>query len=101
MANPFSEDLYWLPVSYTRVHNAPKGHSRLAERQRVRGNDRSRVLGTSLRMGKTRLKLRLQHQPTWDLNRYLSIPKRLILPSRVESGMPSLAAAPAGPDIRP
>jgi hypothetical protein len=35
------------------------------------------------------------------LNRYLSIPNRLIFASRVESGMPSLAAAPAGPDIRP
>lgn len=45
--------------------------------------------------------LRRQHQPTWDLNRYLSIPKRLIFASRVESGTPSLAAAPAGPDIRP
>ena len=44
---------------------------------------------------------RRQHQPAWDFNRYLSIPKRLIFASRVGSGTPSLAAAPAGPDIRP
>ena len=36
-----------------------------------------------------------------DLKRYLSIPKRWIFVSKVESGIPNLAAAPAGPDIRP
>jgi hypothetical protein len=36
-----------------------------------------------------------------DLNRYLSILKRLIFESSVEVGTPSLAAAPAGPDTRP
>ena len=36
-----------------------------------------------------------------DLKRYLSIPKRWIFVSSVESGIPSLVAAPAGPDIRP
>jgi hypothetical protein len=35
------------------------------------------------------------------LKRYLSIPKRRILESRVVVGIPNLAAAPAGPDIRP
>jgi hypothetical protein len=36
-----------------------------------------------------------------DLNRYLSIPRRLIFESSVDVGTPSLAAAPAGPDTRP
>jgi hypothetical protein len=36
-----------------------------------------------------------------DLKRYLSIPRRLIFESRVETGIPSFVAAPAGPDIRP
>lgn len=45
--------------------------------------------------------LNFKHQPIWDLKRYLSIPKRLIFASSVESGMPSLEAAPAGPDTRP
>src|SRR5580658_8356983 len=35
------------------------------------------------------------------LYRYLLIFKRLILESRVRAGKPSLAAAPAGPEIRP
>src|SRR5258708_27882277 len=35
------------------------------------------------------------------LNRYLLIFKRLIFDSRVCAGSPSLAAAPAGPEIRP
>jgi hypothetical protein len=47
------------------------------------------------------LSQRRQHQPAWDLNRYLSMPKRLIFASSVEPGMPSLAAAPVAPDIRP
>src|SRR4051812_17360613 len=42
-----------------------------------------------------------ENQPGWDLNRYLLIPRRLILESRVEVGSPSLAAAPWGPDTRP
>src|ERR1700722_9357101 len=40
-------------------------------------------------------------QESIRLKRYLSIPKRRILESRVVVGIPSLAAAPAGPDIRP
>src|SRR6476646_2531604 len=36
-----------------------------------------------------------------SLKRYLSIPRALILESRVWRGMPSLAAAPDGPAIRP
>ena len=42
-----------------------------------------------------------ENQPGWDLNRYLSIRRRLILESRVEVDSPSLAAAPCGPDTRP
>jgi len=42
-----------------------------------------------------------ENQPGWDLNRYLSIPRRLIFESRVEVGSPSLAAAPCGPDTGP
>src|SRR6266403_1267317 len=36
-----------------------------------------------------------------DLNRLLSIPKMLIFESRVCRGIPSFAAAPDGPAIRP
>ena len=36
-----------------------------------------------------------------DLNRCFTIPSLLIFVSRVERGMPSLAAAPDGPAIRP
>src|ERR1700694_4956888 len=35
------------------------------------------------------------------LKRYILIPKRLIFESRVRAGSPSLAAAPAAPEIRP
>ena len=42
------------------------------------------------------------HQsPDGDLNRYLLIFRRLIFESSVRDGRPSLAAAPAAPEIRP
>ena len=37
-------------------------------------------------------------QRAFDLNRYLSIPRRLIFESSVRVGIPSLAAAPSSPD---
>ena len=40
--------------------------------------------------GKSAIRAASQAQPAWGLNRYLSLPKRLILASRVESGMTSL-----------
>src|SRR5271167_1476758 len=55
----------------------------------------------------------LNEQMLWDLrtgrsqldrrtlNRYLSIPNRLIFASRVGLGSPNLVAAPSGPETRP
>src|SRR5216684_8853434 len=54
-----------------------------------------------LRIGIVRCKRRRRHANHADLNLILSIPKLLIFESRVCRGIPSLAAAPDGPAIRP
>src|SRR5579863_9950325 len=81
-----------------------RGHSLSVQHQRVRDNDRSRAFGISFRTGKTREEYPRTTSPALaylGLKPILVDSQALDLPSRVESGMPSLAAAPAGPDIRP
>src|SRR5580658_8139587 len=46
-------------------------------------------------------RMRLQNANHADLKRFFLIPRMLILESRVWRGIPSLAAAPDGPAIRP
>jgi len=79
-----------------KKHSAPKGWRR-------RDSPDFEILRL---VGKTRkecpyFQQRWQHQRAWDLNRYLSMPRRFIFASSVEPGMPSLAAAPVAPEIRP